>query len=109
VVACPSTFNTANKIVVRVLDTPSTGALCDALGAGIPVVAVPMVNTRLWGHPVWATTLATLHGWGVTVLDPVDGRGGDPGPVASGTGDAVAAAFDPQWIVAAVGPAPSCG
>ena len=109
VVACPLTFNTANKIAAGVMDTPATGALCDALGAGVPIVAVPMANTRLWGHPVWATTLTTLRNWGVVLLDPTTGQLGDPRPVDSGTGDAVAAAFDPRWILAAIGPAPSCG
>ena len=87
----------------------SAGTLCDALGAGVPIVAVPMANTRLWGHPVWATTLTTLRDWGVVLLDPTTGQLGDPRPVDSGTGDAVAAAFDPRWILAAIGPAPSCG
>jgi phosphopantothenoylcysteine synthetase/decarboxylase len=109
VVACPLTFNTANKIAAGVMDTPVTGTLCDALGAGVPIVAVPMANTRLWGHPVWATTLTTLRNWGVVLLDPTTGQLGDPRPVASGTGEAIAAAFDPQWILAAIGPAPSCG
>jgi phosphopantothenoylcysteine synthetase/decarboxylase len=109
VVACPLTFNTANKIAAGVMDTPATGTLCDALGAGVPIVAVPMANTRLWGHPVWATTLTTLRRWGVVLLDPTTGQLGDPRPVDSGTGDAVAAAFDPRWILAAIGPAPSCG
>lgn len=109
VVVCPLTFNTANKIVAGVMDTAVTGALCDGLGAGLPIVAVPMVNTRLWGHPTWASTLTALQGWGVTLLDPSDGRVAMPRAVASGTGDAVAAAFDPQWIVAATGPAPWCG
>jgi len=107
VVACPLTFNTANKLVTGIADTPAAGALCDALGAHLPVVAVPMANTRLWGHPAWATTLTTLVQWGVTLVDPMDGRVGDPRPVASGTGDAVAAAFDPRWITAALGP--PCG
>jgi Flavoprotein len=107
VVACPLTFNTANKLVAGIADTPAAGALCDALGAHLPVVAVPMANTRLWGHPAWATTLATLAEWGVTLVDPVDGHVGEPQPVASETGDAVAAAFDPRWITAALGP--PCG
>ena len=108
-VACPLTFNTANKIAAGVMDTPAAGTLCDALGAGVPIVAVPMANTRLWGHPVWTTTLTALSGWGVVLLDPATGQLGDPRPVDSGTGDAVAAAFDPRWILAAIGPAPSCG
>ena len=109
VVACPLTFNTANKIVAGIMDTPATGMLCDALGAGLRVLAVPMVNTRLWTHPAWAATLATLDGWGVVLLDPVDGRRGAPRPVASGTGVALTEAFDPRWVVDAVGPAPLCG
>jgi hypothetical protein len=109
VVACPLTFNTANKLVAGIMDTRASGALCDAIGAGLPVVAVPMANTRLWGHPRWAGTLATLRDWGVRLVDPHDGQLGEPSPVISGTGDAVAAAFDPLWITAALGPAPSCG
>lgn len=108
VVACPLTFNTANKLVAGIMDTRALGALCDAIGAGVPVVAVPMANTRLWGHPRWVSTLATLQSWGVRLVDLHDGHVGAPGPVASGTGDDVAAAFDPRWIIAALGPAPSC-
>ena len=48
VVACPFTFNTANKAAAGVMDMSAAGVLCDALGAGVPVVAVPMVNNRLW-------------------------------------------------------------
>jgi phosphopantothenoylcysteine synthetase/decarboxylase len=108
-VACPLTFNTANKIAAGVMDTPATGTLCDALGAGVPIIAVPMANTRLWGHPVWAATLATLHAWGLTLINPATGQPGHPAPVESGTGDLIAEAFDPHWIVTAVGPAPSYG
>lgn len=109
VVACPLSFNTANKIVAGVMDTPAAGTLCDALGAGLMMVAVPMVNTRLWAHPTWTTTLTTLAGWGVSLLDPSDGGTGTPRPVESGTGEAVTDAFDPAWVVAAVGAAPPCG
>jgi phosphopantothenoylcysteine synthetase/decarboxylase len=103
VVACPLTFNTANKVAAGIMDTSAAGALCDALGAGVPVVAVPMVNNRLWGHPVWASTLRTLAGAGVRFVDPQSGRVGDPAPVQSGTGLDVVAAFDAAWVVAAVG------
>lgn len=109
VVACPLTFNTANKIVAGVMDTPAAGTLCDALGARLRIVAVLMVNTRLWAHPTWAATVSHLEAWDVVLVDPSDGHVGVPRPVASGTGSAVAADFDPQWIVDTVGPAPSCG
>lgn len=102
VVACPLTFNTANKVAAGIMDTGAAGALCDAIGAGVPVVAVPMVNNRLWGHPAWASTLRTLSGAGVRFVDPQTGRIGDPAPVRSGTGPDVVAAFDPGWVAAAV-------
>jgi Flavoprotein len=103
VVACPLTFNTANKAAVGIMDTSAAGVLCDALGAGVPIVAAPMVNNRLWGHPAWASTLRTLTAAGVRFVDPRTGRVGDPSPVRSGTGPEVVAAFDPAWIVDAVG------
>jgi phosphopantothenoylcysteine synthetase/decarboxylase len=103
VVACPLTFNMANKVAAGIMDTSAAGALCDALGAGVPVVAVPMVNNRLWGHPAWASTLRTLAGAGVGFVDPRSGLVGDPAPVQSGTGPEVVAEFDPAWVVAAVG------
>jgi phosphopantothenoylcysteine synthetase/decarboxylase len=103
VVACPLTFNTANKVASGIMDTSAAGALCDALGAGVPVVAVPMVNNRLWGHPVWASTLRTLAAAGVRFVDSRTGEVGEPMPVQSGTGPEVVAAFDPAWVVAAIG------
>ncbi|GAA1256374.1 hypothetical protein GCM10009609_19430 [Pseudonocardia aurantiaca] len=103
VVACPLTFNTANKVAAGIMDTSAAGVLCDALGGGIPVVAVPMVNNRLWGHPVWTSTIRTLADAGVRCVDPRTGRRGDPAPVQSGTGPEVVAAFDPLWVVDALG------
>jgi hypothetical protein len=49
VVACPLTFNTANKVAEGIMDTSAARALCDAIGVGVPLVGVPMVNNRLWG------------------------------------------------------------
>jgi hypothetical protein len=103
VVACPLTFNTANKVAAGIMDTGAAGALCDALGAGVPIVVVPMVNNRLWGHPVWASTLRTLAAVGVRFVDPRSGQVDDPAPVQSGTGPEVVASFDPAWVVAAIG------
>lgn len=102
VVVCPLTFNTANKMVAGVMDTPASGILCDALGSGMPVIAVPMVNDRLWAHPAWPHTLRTLEGAGVTLIDPRTGRIGAVRPVESGSGAAVVAAFRPAWVVEAL-------
>jgi hypothetical protein len=103
VVACPLTFNTANKVAAGIMDASAAGVLCDALGVGVPVVAVLMVNNRLWGHPVWASTLRMLSDAGVRFVDPRSGRRGAPAPVRSGTGAEVVAGFDPAWVVDALG------
>lgn len=110
VLAFPLTFNTANKIAAGIMDTPACGALCDALGAGVPLAAVVMVNDRLWGHPVWDRTLATLTDAGVVWIDALHGPVERPRPVPSGTGDEVVAALDPHAVAAAVPrPGSPCG
>jgi phosphopantothenoylcysteine synthetase/decarboxylase len=103
VVVCPLTFNTANKAAAGIMDSLAAGVLCDAIGAAVPIVAVPMVSSRLWGHPAWPNTLRALAGAGVRLVDPRSG--GEPGPVPSGTGLEVVAAFDPRWAAEAVAPA----
>lgn len=97
VIACPLTFNSANKLSLGVSDEPHLGVLNDALGAGATIVAVPFVSDRLWGHPQWETTLERLRDAGVSLLDPHGGAALEP--VTSGTGDQVAGDFDPAWIV----------
>jgi transcriptional regulator with XRE-family HTH domain len=52
-------------------------------------------------YQVVAAQLVTLAGWGIVLLDPGSGRP-EPAAVASGTGDQLAAAFQPQWIIAAL-------
>ncbi|MGI5125426.1 flavoprotein [Pseudonocardia sp. CA-107938] len=104
VLALPLTFNSANKVAAGIMDTRTCGALCDALGAGVPVFAVAMVNDRLWGHPVWSSTLRALTGAGVRWLDPLDGPVDRPAAVPSGTGDELVRSFDPVAIAAAIVP-----
>lgn len=102
VVAFPLTFNTANKVAAGIMDNHVTGTLCDALGTGAPVLATLMVNDRLWGHPVWASTLDRLGAAGVRFLDARVGHVTRPEPVSSGSGGQVVDDFDPRWIVDAV-------
>ncbi len=103
VVVCPLSFNTANKVATGIMDTAAAGVLCDAIGAGVPVLAVPMVNDRLWGHPAWAATMRDLGTAGVRWIDLLSGRLAAPRPVISGTGAEVVEAFDPRWVVEALG------
>ena len=102
VLALPLTFNTANKLVAGIMDTPTCGALCDALGTGTPLFAVTMVNDRLWGHPVWPSTLHTLTTAGVHWIDALGGSVERPAPVPSGTGDQLVGSFDAAAVAAAV-------
>jgi phosphopantothenoylcysteine synthetase/decarboxylase len=104
VLACPATFNTVNKLAAGIMDNYPSGVLCEALASGTRLVLVPMVSTRLWGHPVWAPNLALLAGAGVRFVDARTGRLGPPGPSEAGLADDVVAGFDPAWPVAAAGP-----
>lgn len=104
VVACPLTMNSASKAATAVMDTYAAGVLVDAIAAGTPLTAVVMVSDRLWPHPAWALHLDTLGKAGVRFVDPVTGLAGPPSPVASGTGDEVAAGFDPTGLAKIVGP-----
>jgi phosphopantothenoylcysteine decarboxylase len=98
VVVCPATFNTVGKAATGIADTYVHSVLCEAIGAAIPIVMVPMVKHSLWSHPAWQGHLDLLSSVGVWFLDPATGQD-QPAPVASGTGAAIAAAFDPNWVV----------
>ena len=97
VVVCPATFNTVNKAAVGAADSYAMAQLCEALGEGVPVVAVPMVNNKLWGHPAWSRSLAVLESAGVDLMNIHTGEQG-AAVVQSGTSDVVVARFDPAWV-----------
>jgi phosphopantothenoylcysteine synthetase/decarboxylase len=101
----PATFNTVNKLAAGIADNPACSLLCECVGAGIPVVAVPMVNERLWSHPAWPSSLAVLRDAGVTFIDVRTGAT-DLQAVPSGTGGDVVEAFDVSWAVSAL-PSPT--
>jgi phosphopantothenoylcysteine decarboxylase len=101
VAICPATFNSLNKVVAGISDTYAVGVMCEALGQGLPIVAVPMVNDRLWGHPAWPSNLGILERAGMTFVDIHTGRP-EARPVRSGTGTGVTARFDPTWVCVAV-------
>jgi phosphopantothenoylcysteine synthetase/decarboxylase len=104
VVVVPITFNTVGKLACGIADTYAHSALCEALGDRVPILAVPMVNNRLWGHPAWARNLGQLTDAGVRWLNIHDGTIGEPKPVLSGTGDDVVKRFEPGWITSQLRP-----
>ncbi len=70
-VVAPATFNTVNKLAAGVSDTLALGLLNEAVGAGLPIIAVPFPNQMLARHPVFVTSIATLRSWGVRLIfDP---------------------------------------
>lgn len=71
VVIAPATFNTINKLAAGISDTLALGLTNEAIGLGLPVVAVPWPNADLARHPAFPRSVAALREWGVTViLDP---------------------------------------
>lgn len=103
VVVCPATFNTLNKAASGAADTYALARLCEALGEGVPVVAVPTVNEKLWGHPVWRRNLALLESAGTVLLDVHTGRPGAR-PVAPELGGDPGEVFAPAWVAEALRP-----
>jgi phosphopantothenoylcysteine synthetase/decarboxylase len=70
-VVAPATFNTVNKWACGASDTLALGLLNEAVGLGLPVIAVPTPSTALARHPAFVDSVARLRSWGVTVLfDP---------------------------------------
>ncbi|MFD9336925.1 flavoprotein [Streptomyces sp. NPDC060028] len=75
----PATFNSLNSWALGLTDGFAVGVAAEAVGKeGVPVVAMPCLNSALSLHPQFDQSLAVLRGAGVTVLY---GEGGfAPGP-----------------------------
>jgi hypothetical protein len=70
-VVAPATFNTINKWAAGISDTLALGLLNEALGLGLPVVAVPFPNIALAQHPAFRRSIRELGALGVRLLfDP---------------------------------------
>lgn len=67
-VVAPATFNTINKWAAGISDTLALGLLCEAIGLGLPIVALPFLNAAQARHPAFELSVTTLRGCGVTVL-----------------------------------------
>ncbi|HCT80724.1 MAG TPA: hypothetical protein DGG94_03060 [Micromonosporaceae bacterium] len=68
VLVAPATFHTLNQIACGGNDSLALQVIQEAIGAAIPVVAVPHVNSRLASHPLYAHSLRTLRRFGVTAV-----------------------------------------
>jgi hypothetical protein len=71
IVVAPCTFNTINKWAYGSSDTLALGLLNEAIGLGLPIIAVPNPNVALAKHPAFVDSVSRLRSWGVSVLfDP---------------------------------------
>jgi hypothetical protein len=77
VIVAPATFNTVNKWAAGIADTLALATLCEALGLGVPVAALPCVSDALAAHPAYGDSLTRLRAMNVRFGDPYSG---DPGP-----------------------------
>lgn len=71
VVVAPATFNTINKWATGIADTFAVGLLCELMGFGVPILAVPLLKDALARHTAFTKNLEALREMGVRVLfDP---------------------------------------
>jgi phosphopantothenoylcysteine synthetase/decarboxylase len=68
----PCGFNSLNKLAHGIADTLALSVVAEAIGRGTPVIVGPSLNQPLLDHPVARTSLATLAGWGVTIVPMAD-------------------------------------
>lgn len=103
----PTTFNTLNAWATGIANTYPLATLCAALGARLPIVAVPFAKHDLAGHPAWLASLAVLRYAGVQLVDPATGHVGYAEPVESGTGAHITQNFQWSWVLDHLQPAQS--
>lgn len=82
-VVAPITCNSLAKWAAGISDTLPLGLLVEAVGKRLPVVAMPFANSAQLSFPAIQEAIATLSGWGVSMLAgdtvfpaPAPGTGG---------------------------------
>lgn len=71
IAVAPATFNTINKWAHGSSDTLALGILNEAIGLGVPIIAVPVPNSALAKHPAFRESIDRLRAWGVRLIfDP---------------------------------------
>jgi hypothetical protein len=86
ILAAPVTLNTLSKWAMAMPDTLALGLLTEAIGRGLPLVALPYINAAQAAHPALASHLALLKDAGVQVL--LGPRGHVPHPPGHGNASA---------------------
>lgn len=82
----PATFNSINSWALGITSNFVVGLVAEAIGKGIPLVAMPCLNAAYARHRQFDRSVAELRGMGVTVLygeggfvpnEPGQGRPGE--------------------------------
>jgi hypothetical protein len=68
VIVAPATFNTINKLAAGISDNYALGVLAECIGARVPVVILPFINTALATRAPLASAVGALRAEGVHVL-----------------------------------------
>jgi phosphopantothenoylcysteine synthetase/decarboxylase len=68
VIVAGASFNTVNKWASGIADTLVLSTVIEAVGMGLPVVMLPLLNEALATHPAWHRSIDALRQMGVTVL-----------------------------------------
>ena len=108
----PASFKTVTKLAYGDCQTFALGLLNEAIGLGLPILAVPAPNEALARHPAFGESIARLRAWGVIVLFDAYGYplapqhgGGDAADLPWRTAEEVLCG----WIRFARLPAPGAG
>jgi phosphopantothenoylcysteine synthetase/decarboxylase len=67
-IVAPATVNSVNKWAAGIADTLVLGLIVEAIGIGLPIVALPFTNGAMAKHPAFLESIEKLRSWGVTVL-----------------------------------------
>jgi phosphopantothenoylcysteine synthetase/decarboxylase len=67
-VVAPATFNTINKLAGGISDTLALGLLNEAIGLGLPIIAVPWPSIQLSRHPAFRRSMELLRAWGLSII-----------------------------------------
>jgi hypothetical protein len=95
ILVAPATVNTINKWAAGIADTLALGMIVEAVGNGLPIVAMPFTNEAMARHPAFPRSVDALREWGVTVLF-------DLPPFAPGAGESFVDEFPWRLAVDAV-------
>src|SRR5438309_11004897 len=65
IIVAPASFNTINKWAAGIADTLALGLITEGLGLGLPLVAIPSLNSAQAKHPAFERSLQQLQACGV--------------------------------------------